>query len=410
MERKSRACGHSRFLDFLSYSIFVVGPLVVNAVLVLLGAISSDFMTNPTIVLTAIPSFMFPFASVQLFSGALSDVYGRVRIIIMGLLIFAAGLFLIIFSTSIDIFALANFGSGFGFGFVNPVLLALMSDCVLPQNIPRRLGIASAFASLSVGLGPFVAGQMVIVGWRTYYLVFLIIAILGIIGFSVVHRPSRRVHDDSGVRLLLANLRIELQKPIVLLMLVTTFLLASSYLGVLVWTSRGLTGAIEETLIGILLLGYGISGATAGSLLGLIIRKFGYGLAIASGFLTLFGGILAFIIICDLALTSLIPAILIGLAAVGWAGGLLFPIMISYSQFISPKRHGLLVGLTTFSFFLGSALVPTIYEPLFILGMTYVYRGILAESVVLLLFFYHLFRKIKSIKQNGNSPTKDAIK
>jgi MFS family permease len=78
-----------RFLNLISYFLFAIGPLVGNAVLVLLGAISADFLVDPTVVLSAIPAFMFPFAIIQLFSGAISDIYGRVQVIIGGLLVFA---------------------------------------------------------------------------------------------------------------------------------------------------------------------------------------------------------------------------------------------------------------------------------------------------------------------------------
>ncbi|MFW9913638.1 MAG: hypothetical protein ACFFEU_14265, partial [Candidatus Thorarchaeota archaeon] len=64
-------------LNIILYILFAVGPLVGNAVLVLLGAISTDFMVNPTVVLNSIPAFMFPFALFQLFSGSISDTYGR---------------------------------------------------------------------------------------------------------------------------------------------------------------------------------------------------------------------------------------------------------------------------------------------------------------------------------------------
>jgi len=180
-------CGQFRVLEFLSYFIFAVGPLVGNAVLVLLSTISSDFMTNPTTILIAIPSFMFPFAFIQLFSGAISDVYGRVPVILGGLVAFAAGLSLTVLSTSIEIFALANFVSGIGFGFVNPVILALLSDCAIPKDIPKRIGIASALASFSVGFGPFIAGYMIVLGWQTYYLMFLILVSFSITAFLVAY-------------------------------------------------------------------------------------------------------------------------------------------------------------------------------------------------------------------------------
>ena len=187
-------------LEGISYFLFAVGPLVGNAVLALLGAISIDFAINPTAVLIAIPAFMFPFAIIQLFSGAISDVYGRVRVIVFGLVVFVGGLALTGFATSITLFALGNFVSGVGFGFTNPVLLALLSDCAEPQDIPRRMGIASALASFSVGLGPFLAGQMALFGWETYYFLFLIIATLGMITISLVKRPPRSIHEGAGVK------------------------------------------------------------------------------------------------------------------------------------------------------------------------------------------------------------------
>ena len=259
------------------------------------------------------------------------------------------------------------------------------------------MGIASALASLSVGLGPFIAGQMVVLGWQSYYFMFLIIVTLGLVAITVVKRPPKRSHDDSGVRTLISNLGIELRTPVVLLMIATTFMVSLTYLGTLIWTSRGLTGVIDENLIGVLLLGGGISGAVAGSLLGTMVRKYGYGLPIALGLVTLLSGVSLFILIGDITLVSSIHLVLLGLVIVGWAGGLLLPIMITVSQVISPERRGVLAGVVSFSFFLGSALIPTVYEPLFQIGMTLVYIGILVISIIMILLFGALYRKVKKL-------------
>ena len=124
---------------------------------------------------------------------------------------------------------------------------------------------------------------MVVLGWQTYYLMFLILVSFSIIAFLVAKRLPKKMQRGSGVRLLLANLRFELRKPVVTLILITTFLFALAHLGILVWTSRGLVGVLDETLIGILLLGNGITGAIAASLLGSIIRRFGYKIPISVG-------------------------------------------------------------------------------------------------------------------------------
>lgn len=387
--------GRYRFLVLTSYLIYAVGPLVGNGVLTLLGPISADFVTNPTAVLAAIPAFMFPFAFIQLFSGAISDVYGRVPVMVSGLIAFTVGLTVTAYSTSLGILVVGNVVCGIGFGFVNPVLLALLSDVSTPEEIPKRMGIASALASLSAGVGPFIAGQMVVLGWQSYYFLFLSISAFGLVAISIAHRPTKTRYADAGPRMFVRNLGIELRKPVVLLMLGSTFLVALVYLGALVWTSRGLTGVLDENLIGLILLGAGASGATAGSLLGPIARRRGFALPIGLGFLALFGGLITFLLLGDITSADSVPLVGLALAGMGWAGGLLFPMMITYSQIISPTRRGVLAGAVTFSFFFGSALNPTLYAPLFAVGMSAVYAGMLVVSVVLAIFVSVLYRKLK---------------
>jgi len=382
-QKRSKETERYRFLDIMSYFLFAVGPLVGNAVLVLLGAISTDFVVDPTAVLSAIPAFMFPFAIFQLFSGAISDIYGRVPVIVGGLLFFAVGLFMTAYATTLGIFILGNFVTGSGFGFVNPVLLALLTDSAAPEEIPRRMGIATALASLSVGLGPFI-----------YYLMFLIIVVVGLVAISIARRPPKMEEKGAGIRLFTAHLMGELRKPVVLLILVTTFLVALSYLGVFVWTPRGLTGVVNDGTIGILLLGGGISGAIAGSILSTLSRRYGFGLPVGLGFIALVIGLTVFIIIGDFTVATSIPLLGLALISVGWAGGLLFPTMITFSQIISPEHRGVLAGAVTFAFFLGSALIPIVFEPLFLLGIAVVYWAMLAVSAILLVVFIFLYRQI----------------
>lgn len=246
-----------RFVETVSYLLYAVGPLVGNAVLTLLGAIATDFVVDPTVVLIAFPAFMFPFAFFQLFSGAKSDVYGRVPVMLSGLVAFAIGLSVTAYATSLGVFILGNVICGVGLAFVNPVILALLSDSAAPESIPKRMGVASAMASLSAGLGPFLAGQMVVLGWHSYYLMFLLIVLIGFISVSVANHPPRPPREDTGLRTFTANLAIELKRPLVILMACATFLVSLVYLGTLVWTSRALVGIVDPIHLGILLLSDG---------------------------------------------------------------------------------------------------------------------------------------------------------
>ncbi|MFX1416305.1 MAG: MFS transporter [Promethearchaeota archaeon] len=379
-------------LAIVAYLLFAVGPLVGNAVLVLLGAIANEFSIDPTVVLIAVPAFMFPFAVVQLFSGALSDLYGRVPVIATGLVVYAVGLLITGWAATLEIFILGNLLSGLGFGFVNPVLIALLTDGVFPEEIPRRMGIAGALAALSVGVGPFIAGLMIGLGWRSFYFLFLGIVIVGMASIYLSKRPSRNVREGSGLRQLFRNLSLELRRPVVLILLASAFMVSMSYIGTLIWTSRGLAGAIAEDTVGILLLGAGISGAVAGIVFGAVAKERGTGGLLGLAIVALLSAILILVFIGDITTQSALPLVGIALFVDGWAGGTLFPALIYYSQVLSPERRGALSGVVSFSNFFGISLVPMLYEPLFLQSITSVYYGILVVAVLLLLFLVPLYR------------------
>ncbi|MHA2163518.1 MAG: MFS transporter [Candidatus Thorarchaeota archaeon] len=381
-----------RTLDVVAYSLFAIGPLVGNAVLVLLGPIAVEFGVNPTAVLIAVPAFMFPFAIVQLFSGALSDLFGRIPVIASGLAIYAAGLLLTGWSSTLDVYIIGNLISGLGFGFVNPVLLALLTDTVIPDVIPKRMGIAGALGALSVGLGPFIAGLIAAISWRSFYFLFLLITIVGAVAVFLSKSPPRIKPEGPVIRLLLRNLAIELRRPVILLLLISAFMVSMSYIGTLIWTSRGLTGAIGEDMTGILLLGAGVSGAIAGLVLGATARKRGMGASIGIAMIALVAALVLLIIVGDITTPSSIWLVGIALFIDGWAGGTLFPVLITYSQILSPDRRGVLSGVVSFSNFIGISLVPIIYEPLFLQSITLVYYGILGVAILLAVFLFALNR------------------
>ncbi|MHA2379407.1 MAG: MFS transporter, partial [Candidatus Thorarchaeota archaeon] len=347
-----------RTLEIVAYSLFAIGPLVGNAVLVLLGTIAVEYGVNPTAVLIAVPAFMVPFAIVQLFSGALSDLYGRVPMIGSGLVVYAIGLLVTGWASTLEIFTLGNLVSGVGFGLVNPVLVALLTDGVVPEEIPMRMGIAGALAALSVGLGPFIAGLLVSVTWRSFYFLFLVIVIVGMVAIYVSKRPPGKISEEAGLRPLFRNLNLELKRPVVLILLVSAFLVSMSYIGTLIWTSRGLTGAIGEDIVGVLLLGAGVSGAIAGMVVGAVAGRRGMGALMGIAIGALLTAIVLLIIVGDIATPSAVPLVGIALFVDGWAGGTLFPVLITYSQVLSPERRGALSGVVTFSNFLGISFVP----------------------------------------------------
>ena len=380
-----------RALELIAYTLFAIGPMVGNGVLVMLDAMASDFNVNPTDVMLAITAFMIPVAIVQLFSGAISDTKGRVPVLTFGIFVYLIAMLMEIFSTSLSMFILASVISGFGFGFVNPVLVALITDGCSPSGIPKRMGIVGALAAISVGLGPAIAGQLVVFGWQMFYAVFLILSLLCLALLRLVKRPVSKQSGKPAIGELISNLSIELKRPVVLLLMLCIFAVGLSYSATIQWTSRGMAG-IDEGVIGLFLLLTGIVGGVAGISMSRIIDLRGIGTVIALGLVSLFTAVTILLLTGDLASPANLPLIAVALLIAGWAGGTLSPVLMTYSQILSPERRGVLAGILTSSMFIGNALNVPIYSSIFAFGIQGVYIAILIVAVALSILMMKLYR------------------
>ncbi|MEJ2249538.1 MAG: MFS transporter [Candidatus Lokiarchaeota archaeon] len=384
-----------KWIEGIIYILFALGPLTGNVILVLFGTLSTEFHVTPAEVSIAIPAFMFPFAIIQLFSGALSDVRGRVPIILIGLIIFGISMTIGIFSFSLPIFLLANFLAGVGFGFVNPVLIALMTDISPGSKIPKKMGLLGAVANLGVGVGPLIAGIISLFNWRLLYVIFLIITIIGFIGMFRIRGSHMIRSERENLRLFYARLKSELGNFSSILMIFSTFLIAFTFLATTIWTSRVFAQSIPESITGLVIGSVGIFGAITGVFIGSIIKKKGIYYALVIGVVALFVGLFVLLALGNITDFSLIGYVTIGLILIGVSGGALLPSVMYYSQIQSREKRGVLAGLATAGQFIGIALVPIIYEPFFTIGgIRLVYFCIVILGIVLTITLGFLFKKV----------------
>ncbi|MFX1314449.1 MAG: MFS transporter [Promethearchaeota archaeon] len=386
-----------KIIEAIIYMLFFLGPLTGNIILVLFGVLSSEFEVSPSSVSLAIPSFMFPFAIVQLFSGAISDIKGRVPIIIFGLSIFGLGMFVAAISFSLLLYLIANVLGGIGFGFVNPVLIALITDITTGPKIPKKMGYLGSAANLGVAIGPILAGFLVIAGWRFLYLLFILVTLLGIFVLTFLKWTPQRTDKISGFRLFISHLSQEIRRFIVILLIISAFLSSQTYLAIIVWTSRAFTHIIDETLAGIIIGSAGIMGAISGIIVGYIIKKKGVRIALLIGIISLYIGIAILLTISDITRNNLLLFTMFGLMFVGISGGSLIPSIMYYSQILSKERRGALAGLATAGQFIGIALVPIIYESIFDdKGIKMVYFTVFIVAILLIISFsllYHIGKR-----------------
>ncbi|MFX1462089.1 MAG: MFS transporter [Promethearchaeota archaeon] len=377
---------YSKWLEYVIFLLFLLGPLTGNIINVLFGVLSADFNVTPDNILIAIPAFMFPFALTQLFSGAISDVKGRFPVLILGLIIFLIAMLTAALSFNLRMYIIANIIGGIGFGFINPILIALITDINQLQNIPKKLGYLGASANLGVGLGPLIASQLILIGWQSIYILFIIITCFCLIFFILTRRPTQKISEDSGIRNLIRQISIEWRRLPVILMIISSFLIAYTYIAINIWTSKTLAHIINETLIGLVLGLAGIGAAITGILTGNLIKRKGVKIPLFTGMLILICSIISLLIIGDITNPHRFMFLIPGWILAGLSGGILFTLITYYSQVLSPKRRGVLAGSLTTGYFTGIALVPTTLAPFSIMfGITGVYIVILAISMMFIM-------------------------
>ena len=252
--------------ELVAYVIAFTGPLAGNAVLALLGTLQDEWGVSSATILLAIPAFMFPYAIGQLFSGTISDAYDRRSTMVFGLAVYSLSSFAAGFSPSFAFFIGSRFVQGLGYAFVQPVLMAVISDIAGPNRQGLSMGYFGMSTSAGVTTGPLLAGVLALTDWRLTFLVIGLLALALIITvlllFSKVEGGGRVV----TVRALGKQLASAVRNRNIALLSLAGFLAFLSQIGIMSFVAEHLESAalsLSSVDIGIVL---GVSG-----FLGLIV-------------------------------------------------------------------------------------------------------------------------------------------
>lgn len=115
----------------------------------------------------------------------LSDLFGRRKIYMLALFIFAAGSLIVSLSTNFNILLIGRAIQGFGASGIFPVASAVVGDIFPPEKRGRVLGLIGAVFGLAFIVGPIIAGLILrFFVWNDLFLINIPIAALLIYGSS----------------------------------------------------------------------------------------------------------------------------------------------------------------------------------------------------------------------------------
>jgi EmrB/QacA subfamily drug resistance transporter len=167
-----------------------------SAVNVALPIVQRELGASSASMQWVIEAYALFMAALLLLGGALGDLYGRRKLFVIGIAIFAAASASCAFAPNVAVLIVARCVQGVGAALSVPESLALLSASYQGAARGRAIGTWSAFASLTGALGPVIGGWLAEhVTWRAVFVINVPLAML-VIAISVLRVPESRDDDE----------------------------------------------------------------------------------------------------------------------------------------------------------------------------------------------------------------------
>jgi MFS family permease len=300
------------------------------------------------------------FAFFSLFTGSISDLIGRKKILVIGLVVYSAGCAMTALAPGLPLFYASRAVQGLGFAFVQPVMVAVLGDVVSPGEQGRTMGWLTAATTGGVMLGPLIAGYAAAVDWRLAFVaigMFSIALALLIQALLRLPRPTRREGSEGSLK---RNMSVALRRKGVVMLALTGFL------HMLVWIatqafasdSLGQDFSASSQVIGEVLAFAALCSIAASRLGGGMADRLGRYVTVLIGTSVMVISLVAmWLYIPSVAVYTIYLAIFAAGSAFSWAS------LLTLTVELIPELRGTVSSAFTSAGFLGGALAAIVLSP-----------------------------------------------
>lgn len=142
----------------------MLGPFSIDTYLPAFPMIAADLGVDIQAVSLSISVYMFAFAIGQLVGGALSDKFGRRRVLISGLLLFAGASFLLATVHTLEWLLLGRMLQAIGGGWTGVSIPALVRDRVQGQQAAKLFSMIGLVAIIAPAIAPAIGNLLLQIG------------------------------------------------------------------------------------------------------------------------------------------------------------------------------------------------------------------------------------------------------
>ncbi|PYL62277.1 MAG: MFS transporter, partial [Verrucomicrobia bacterium] len=179
----------------LASSMAFIDGTVVN---VALPALQTNLNATAVDVQWVIESYALLLSALLLVGGSLGDHYGRRRIFLLGVAIFAIASGACGLAGNIRQLIGARAIQGFGAALLVPGSLAIISNSFSEQERGRAIGVWSGFSAMTTAIGPVLGGWLIEhVSWRAVFFINLPLALVVIL---ISNRHIAETRDRESTR------------------------------------------------------------------------------------------------------------------------------------------------------------------------------------------------------------------
>lgn len=256
---------------FFSCLLVAIGLLSRDIYLPALPAISHALAASPGMIANSITACLLGDGISEMIYGPVSDVIGRKKIILIGIIFCLIGNICAYFSTTGIAFWLSRFMVGVGVGAFPVATRAMARDCFEGIKLTKAIAYLSMAATLSPVIAPMIGGQLqYYFSWKADFI--FLIGVLGVF-YILVKAKFVETHSNRATRLIFSSviknyiqLLFHRQLMVNALLSAITFSFSISFFMISPFIFQnvlGLTSAENGLLYGFLAVGFFIGASMA---------------------------------------------------------------------------------------------------------------------------------------------------
>ncbi len=162
-------------------SLASLAPFAIDTYLPAFHVMTNDLETTPHAIQQSLTFYLFPYAVMTLFHGAISDAIGRIDTIKLGLSIFILGSLCSAFSNNVEMLWFGRILQGIGGGAGNVVARAMVRDLFQGPEAQRVMATIQMLFGIAPAVAPMIGGLLLGIHWHSIFIFLALYAFVSLI-------------------------------------------------------------------------------------------------------------------------------------------------------------------------------------------------------------------------------------